>query len=67
MAISNLFKKTTILTFSPDDVTTIIKEYLEVRGYHVGYEDIQLNAMLNGYSVPVLRDCTVKIVDEEET
>ena len=67
MAESNLFKKTTILTFSPDDVRTIIKEYLKVRGYSVADEDIQLNAHLNGYSIPVLRDCTVKLVDEEET
>ena len=62
-----LFKKTTILTFSPDDIRVIIKDYLKSRGYYVADEDIQLNAMLNGYSIPVLKDCTVKIVDEEET
>ena len=67
MSDSKLFKQTTIITMSPDDLRSLVWEHLRRYYPDVLYDDIQFNAILNGYSVPVLRDVTVKLVDEEET
>lgn len=67
MSDGKLFKKTTIITMSPDDLRSLVWEYLHRDYPGIRYDDIQFNAILDKYSLPVLKDCTVKLVDEEET